>query len=94
MHTIAVLRGGEKHETLKEGLAPLWEKVNCVMKEQTITVDSNNIELTILQGTLIVHGIYFILVRYLLSLKHTEMFLKVVRNTQLKFRYKMLHYIR
>ena len=44
VHTIAVLRGGEKYETLKEGLAPVWEKINCVMKEQTVTVDSNNIE--------------------------------------------------
>ena len=49
-HTIAVIKGKEDHETLKESLANIIKEVNGLVKDGEITVDGKTVKLEIFLG--------------------------------------------
>ena len=50
VHTIAVLQGIEKYETLKEGYAPVLQEINSLINDNFIEVLGVRYELNFLFG--------------------------------------------
>jgi len=49
-HTIAVIKGKEDHETLKESLANIVKDVNGLVEDGEITVDGKKVKLEFFLG--------------------------------------------
>lgn len=49
-HVLAVIQGEEKYELFKNGLAPVIDDVNSMMKQRKVTINDHDYDLKFIVG--------------------------------------------
>ncbi len=50
MHTIAVLKGHEQYENMRDGLAPVLDEINSLIETEIVAVKGQTIQLKFMFG--------------------------------------------